>query len=90
VWRAFEAELIDVRRHGLGRSEGAVVAGVSALSAPVFDHRGAMVLALTAIGPSAAFDARWTGHVAAVLREAAHAVSARLGHAPVTQRSVPA
>jgi len=80
AWRTFETELIEVRRHGLGRAEGAVLAGVSALSAPVFDHRGAMVLALTAIGPSAAFDARWTGHVASVLREAAQSVSARLGH----------
>jgi DNA-binding IclR family transcriptional regulator len=89
AWRAFEAELAEVRRHRLGRSEGAVVAGVSALSAPVFDHRGAMVLALTAIGPSAAFDARWTGQVAAVLRDAAQSVSARLGHGPVVQRGKP-
>jgi DNA-binding IclR family transcriptional regulator len=87
-WRTFEAGLHEVRRHGLGRAEGAVVAGVSALSAPVFDHRGAMVLAITAIGPSAAFDARWTGHVATVLREAANTVSARLGHGPAVQRGL--
>ena len=86
AWRTFQTELVEVRRHGLGRSEGAVVAGVSALSAPVFDHRGAMVLALTAIGPSAAFDARWTGRVAALLREAAQTVSARLGHEAVMRR----
>ena len=89
-WRAFEAELAEVRRHGLGRSEGAVIAGVSALSAPVFDHRGAMVLAITAIGPSAAFDARWSGDVATVLRDAARAVSARLGHRAAAPRSAPA
>jgi len=88
AWRTFQTELNEVRRHGLGRSEGAVVAGVSALSAPVFDHRGAMVLALTAIGPSAAFDARWTGGVASVLRDAAHAASARLGHRPLMQRGM--
>jgi DNA-binding IclR family transcriptional regulator len=88
AWRGFETELTEVRRHGLGRSEGAVVAGVSALSAPVFDHRGVMVLALTAIGPSAAFDARWTGHVASVLRDAAHTVSARLGHGPAVHRGM--
>ena len=80
AWPAFERELADVRRHRLGRAEGAVIAGVSALSAPVFDHRGTMVLAITAIGPSAAFDARWTGAIAVALREAAAAVSARLGH----------
>ena len=87
-WRTFEAELAEVRRHGLGRAEGAVVAGVSALSAPVFDHRGAMVLAITAIGPSASFDARWNGHVATALREAARSVSARLGHAPAEARAI--
>jgi len=81
AWPQLQRELDDVRRHGLGRAEGAVVAGVSALSAPVFDHRGAMVLAITAIGPSAAFDTRWSGAVAATLRDAARAVSARLGHA---------
>jgi DNA-binding IclR family transcriptional regulator len=80
AWSAFERELADVRRHALGRAEGAVVAGISALSAPVFDQRGAMVLAITAIGPSAAFDARWSGRVARVLREAAASVSTRLGH----------
>ena len=88
AWRTFEAQLSEVRRHGLGRAEGAVVAGVSALSAPVFDHRGAMVLAITAIGPSAAFDARWTGHVATVLREVANTVSARLGYGPAAQRGL--
>jgi DNA-binding IclR family transcriptional regulator len=80
TWAQLQRELDEVRRHGLGRAEGAVVAGVSALSAPVFDHRGAMVLAITAIGPSAALDTRWSGAVAATLRDAARSVSARLGH----------
>jgi DNA-binding IclR family transcriptional regulator len=81
AWTQLQRELDDVRRHGLGRAEGAVVAGVSALSAPVFDPRGAMVLAITAIGPSAAFDTRWSGAVAATLRAASRSVSERLGHA---------
>jgi DNA-binding IclR family transcriptional regulator len=80
AWTQFQRELDDVRRHGLGRAEGAVIAGVSALSAPVFDHRGAMVLAITAIGPSASLDTRWQGLVAHALRDAARSVSARLGH----------
>jgi len=80
AWTQLQRELDDVRRHRLGRAEGAVVAGVSALSAPVFDHRGAMVLAITAIGPSAALDARWQGPIVAALRDAAGSVSARLGH----------
>lgn len=79
-WPEFQRRLDEVRRHGLGRAEGAVLAGVSALSAPVFDHRGAIVLAITAIGPSAALDTRWQGPVANALRDAARSVSARLGH----------
>lgn len=80
AWPEFQRQLGDVRRHRLGRAEGAVLAGVSALSAPVFDHRGAIVLAITAIGPSAALDTRWQGPVAKTLRDAARSVSARLGH----------
>ena len=80
TWAQFHRELDEVRRHGLGRAEGAVVAGVCALSAPVFDHRGAMALAITAIGPSAAFDTRWQGPTANALREAARSVSERLGY----------
>jgi DNA-binding IclR family transcriptional regulator len=80
AWAQFRRELDEVRRNGLGRAEGAVVAGVSALSAPVFDHRGTIVLAITAIGPSAALDSRWLGPVANALRDAARSVSARLGH----------
>jgi DNA-binding IclR family transcriptional regulator len=80
AWTQFHRELDEVRRHGLGRAEGAVVAGVSALSAPVFDHRGAMALAITAIGPSAAIDTRWQGPTANALRDAARSVSERLGY----------
>jgi DNA-binding IclR family transcriptional regulator len=81
TWDQFDRDtLAEVRAQGLSRSEGAVVPGVSALSAPVFDHRGAIVLALTAIGPSAAFDSTWRGALAGTLRDAAAMVSARLGH----------
>ena len=82
-WAQFASTaLAQVRTQGLGRSEGAVVAGVSALAAPVFDQRGAAVLALTVIGPSAALDARWDGLLAQQMRSAAALVSARLGHRP--------
>ncbi len=82
-WAEFaKTTLLEVRAQGLGRSEGAVVAGVSALSAPVFDQRGQPVLALTVIGPSAALDSRWSGALAQQLRSAAAALSARLGFRP--------
>ena len=80
-WAQFtKTTLAEVRAQGLARADGAVVAGVSALAAPVLDHRGTIVLALTAIGPSAALDTRWDGPVAGQLRQAAAAASARLGH----------
>ncbi len=82
--------LAEVRQQGLARSEGAVVAGVSALSAPVFDHRGLIVLALTVIGPSAALDSRWDGALAGQMRSAAAALSTRLGHRPADGGAAPA
>ena len=83
TWAQFaKTTLAEVRAQGLGRSDGAVVAGVSALSVPVFDHRGDVVLALTVIGPSAALDSRWDGPLAGLMRQAAAALSSRLGHRP--------
>ena len=80
-WLRFaESTLAEVRQQGLARANGAVVAGVSALAAPVLDHRGQIVLALTAIGPTAALDTRWQGPLADVMRTAAAALSARLGY----------
>ena len=53
AWSTFQRQLAEVRRHRIARSEGEVVDGVHAMSAPVFDASGAMVLAITAIGPAA-------------------------------------
>ena len=78
-WREFERQLEEVRAHGLSRSVGEVLPGVNAMAAPVFDHTGAIVLAITAIGPAAVFDTRWDGAVARALRECAAQVSQRLG-----------
>ena len=78
-WSAFETQLDEVRAHGASRSENEVIPGVSAMAAPVFDHTGAIVLALTAIGPSGIFDTRWAGSVATALVRCARQVSDRLG-----------
>lgn len=73
------ARLEEVRREGLARVADLLLPGVSALALPVFDARGTIVLALTAIGPSAVFDSRSEGAVASALREAAQGLSTRLG-----------
>jgi len=83
-WKEFEAKLADVRAHGVSRSEGEIVPGVNAMSAPVFDHTGAIVLALTAIGPAGTFSTAWDGSIARALKEEAQAVSQRLGAAATT------
>jgi DNA-binding IclR family transcriptional regulator len=78
-WKSFEAQLHAVREHGMSRSDGEIVPGVSAMSAPVFDHTGAIALAITAIGTTAIFDASWEGPVAQALKRCAGEVSQRLG-----------
>ena len=80
-WKDFEKQLIEVRARGLSRSVGEVVPGVNAIAAPVFDHTGAIVLALTAIGSAGVFDTRWDGAIARALKAAAEQVSRRLGAA---------
>ena len=79
TWKEFEKQLAEVRAHGMSRSQDSVIDGVSAMSAPVFDHNGAMVMAVTAIGPSGTFDTGWDGTVSLALKECARAVSQRLG-----------
>ena len=81
-WRAFALQLADVRARGLSRSVGEVVPGINAMAAPVFDHRGEMVVSITAIGPAAVFDTHWDGAIARELRACATQVSQRLGAPP--------
>ena len=45
-----EALLAEVRRRGLARIAGALTPGINAVSAPVFDHAGNIILAITVIG----------------------------------------
>ncbi len=78
-WRAFSAQLDDVRREGLSRSVGEVVPGINAIAAPVFDHLGAMVLAVVAIGPSVLLDTQVGSPIANALRRCGEQVSRLLG-----------
>jgi DNA-binding IclR family transcriptional regulator len=76
---SFEERLAEVRRRGMARAVDLSMPGVSALAAPVFDGTGALVLSITAIGATAAFDTRWDGTLAAALRRMAGDLSRRLG-----------
>jgi DNA-binding IclR family transcriptional regulator len=68
-----------VRRRGLSRSEGEIIPGINAMSAPVFDHTGTIVLGLTVIGPAGVLDTGWDGALARALKRCADEVSQRLG-----------
>lgn len=73
------AALQQVRDEGLSRVKDVLMPGISALAAPVFDGSGALVLSLTAIGPTAVFDSRADGALARLVGGAARGLSARLG-----------
>lgn len=76
--------LTQTRTAGLAQSRDGVVAGVSALAAPVFDDAGRMVLSLTAIGPSGHFELNLQARPAQELRRVALELSRQLGWHPQT------
>lgn len=89
--RAADVEklLTAVRANGLAVVEDAVYPGVAAMSAPVFDHRNALVAAITVVGMRSTLDASMRGTPAQTLKAAARALSRRLG-AGTPAQSVPA
>lgn len=71
----------EVRGHGLARTVDRPIPGISALSAPVFDAHGRLVLAMTVTGATGTLETAWTGKAARALVAAAKRVSSRLGAA---------
>ena len=76
---AFAAELEAVRTHRLSVVADQLLPGISALATPVFDGFGQLVLCLAAIGPTATLPTGPGSPVARHLRDAAQALSQRLG-----------
>jgi len=75
----FEGELERIREQRFSSITDGIVKGVTAVSAPVFDGFGTMVLALTAIGPSATLDGSPKGAAARTLMACAAGLSRRMG-----------
>ncbi len=74
------AGLVDeVRKRKLSRVHGAVLPGVDAIAAPVFDHRGQLMAVICAVGRTEAMNTDWDGPIARALDEAATALSHQLG-----------
>lgn len=69
----------QIRWRGIAVVEGEHAAGINAISAPVFDAHGQLMLALTLVGPAAVLRADPDGAQAEALREACARVSRALG-----------
>ncbi|QBQ97232.1 IclR family transcriptional regulator [Paraburkholderia pallida] len=82
--RAVQAE---VESHRCASVKDTNLKGISAVSAPMFDHTGRLCAVLTALGATGGFDASPEGPVADALRREAAAASALLGYAPPVTRA---
>ena len=70
----------NIRREGLTRIRDTMMVGLSAVSAPVFDHDGRLAYVITCMGQSNAFDTSADGAIVTLMRTKARDLSARLGH----------
>jgi IclR family acetate operon transcriptional repressor len=74
-------ELSRVRRRGYATAIGEFELGLNAVAAPVFDARGAVIAAVDIWGPAFRLTPRRIPELASQAREAAAAISVRLGGA---------
>jgi len=81
---AVEVEEIVARVHreGVARVRDTMMVGLSAVSAPVFDHGGGLLYVLTALGQSETFDTSLKGSTVEIVRAKANELSRRLGFKP--------
>ena len=74
-------QLIErIRREGLTRIRDTMMVGLSAVSAPVFDHDDRLAYVITCMGPSNAFDTSADGPIVMLMRAKAQDLSARMGY----------
>lgn len=85
ILRSEKASAKDVERlrqatrtRGLGSVEGDLLPGVASLSAPVFDHTGQIVAAISTLGAQGGFDSKVSGKIERQLKKAANELSRRL------------
>lgn len=71
--------LTSIRARRLSYTHGALIPGLDAIAAPVFDHREKIVAVICVVGHSAAKITKWEGEVARELRLAATELSEQLG-----------
>lgn len=84
VRRQLEKVLTEIRSRGISRASGSLTPGINGFSAPVFDHTGSMVAAITSLGPVGEFNVEWDSPLAVEMGRAASALSQRLGYKGTT------
>ncbi|MDB5728093.1 MAG: iclR [Noviherbaspirillum sp.] len=77
----------DVRQTGVGTVTGDLRQGVNAVSAPVFNHEGKIVLAIAALGNERTFDATIDGKPALAVRRVAASLSSELGYRAIAAKA---
>lgn len=82
----FAEILADIRTRRMSRVKGAVMPGVDALAAPVFDHAGKLIAVVCSFGRAGAFDSRWNGRCARVLAEVTEGLSRQFGFTDATPK----
>jgi DNA-binding IclR family transcriptional regulator len=80
VRRQLEKSLTEIRDHGIARATGSLTPGINGFSAPVYDHTGSMIAAITSLGTMGEFNVEWDSPVAKAMMNAAQSLSLRLGH----------
>jgi DNA-binding IclR family transcriptional regulator len=78
----------EVRQAGVGTVTGDLRQGVNAVSAPVFNHEGKIVLAIAALGNERTFDASKDGKPAQAVLRVCAALSSELGFKAITAGAV--
>jgi DNA-binding IclR family transcriptional regulator len=78
--KQLERMLAKIREEGVSIGYGAMLPGVDAMAAPVFDYRGKLVAVICAVGQFNRINARADAHVRKSLRDAAGELSKQLGY----------
>lgn len=79
--KKIEALFDETRRRGLARVTGALVPGVNAIAAPIFDHKHNIVGVIGALGRSEELAVDYDAHVARALLRVSSEISRRMGRA---------
>jgi IclR family acetate operon transcriptional repressor len=77
-----EHELAHIRRQGYAIDEEENEIGARCIGAPIFDHRGVCVGAISVSGPATRLTSERAGPISTRVIEAAAAISKRLGYRP--------